>query len=427
MYYVLYILILNNFSKLGLPVSVTLSLLLIAMRMKKSRVLVKNLTVIETLSCVNVIASDKTGTLTQNKMFVASAMVGTDPIDLDNANVKNRQENSHLNQTIGFNQLVASAGLCNNAAFDEQDMNESAKHRRAKGDATDIALLRFSAEYAKIADVKRFYQVNAEIPFNSRNKWMVKVVKPMNREVHEELFGPSTRDSSLCLLKGAPDYLLRKSSHVIMSDGSSTALTADLQDAIVKVQNSFCLLGQRVLLVCKKECYLEEIITKSRVDEKERQKEQDQMGVLEKYIQESNDFCVIGLVGIIDPPREGIADVLAKCRKAGIRVFMVTGDYALTAAAIATQIGILTQPQYDTVESMRIKHKENHESYESSALLLTGSDLDSLSSEDWRLVTPYNEIVFARTTPEQKLKTVKGKVKSCYFYEFFGLKILFII
>lgn len=71
--------------------------------------------------------------------------------------------------------------------------------------------------------------------------------------------------------------------------------------------------------------------------------------------------------------------------------------------------GILSQSQYDTVETMRIKHKENNESYESSALLLTGSDLDCLSGEDWRLVTPYHEIVFARTTPEQKLKTVKGK------------------
>jgi len=128
---------------------------------------------------------------------------------------------------------------------------------------------------------------------------------------------------------------------------------------------------------------------------------------LESYIHKSNDFCIIGLVGIIDPPREGIADVITKCRQAGIRVFMVTGDYALTAAAIALQIGIFTQAQYDTAETMRMKHKENKEAYDKSSLLLTGNDLDAMSPDDWRLVTPYQEIVLARTTPEQKLRTVK--------------------
>ena len=132
---------------------------------------------------------------------------------------------------------------------------------------------------------------------------------------------------------------------------------------------------------------------------------------LEELIHRCNDFCVVGLVGIIDPPREGIADVISTCRQAGIRVFMVTGDYALTAAAIAVQIGLFTVAEFDTAESMRLKHKHKHdESYEdcsSTALLLTGADLESMSDQDWRLVTPYREIVFARTTPEQKLRTVK--------------------
>ena len=128
---------------------------------------------------------------------------------------------------------------------------------------------------------------------------------------------------------------------------------------------------------------------------------------IESLVNKTNDFCIVGLVGIIDPPREGIADVITKCRGAGIRVFMVTGDYALTAAAIALQIGIFTATQYDTAEAMRIKHKVNHEAYEKSALLLTGSDLEYFSPDDWRLVTPYEQIVFARTTPEQKLRIVQ--------------------
>jgi sodium/potassium-transporting ATPase subunit alpha len=381
-------------------VSVTLSLLLIAMRMKKSRVLVKNLTVIETLSCVNVIASDKTGTLTQNKMFVASAVVGTEEISLNDAS------GSNFVHPIGFKQLVASAGLCNNAAFEDEEKSIPIKQRKTKGDATDTALLKFSAEYESYNDLDKSYDIEAEIPFNSRNKWMVKVIKPKSREIHAELYGDHADfDSSICLLKGAPDYLMKKSSSIIRSDGSSVPITSEVQNQIIQIQNNLCLLGQRVLILCKKECKLDNVLVAGK----------DSSSDLEAYIHASNDFCIVGLVGIIDPPREGIADVITKCKRAGIRVFMVTGDYALTAAAIATQIGILTQAQYDTVETMRVKHKEENSSYDSSALLLTGNDLDNFTPEDWRLVTPYKEIVFARTTPEQKLRTVKGNEPTKFY------------
>jgi sodium/potassium-transporting ATPase subunit alpha len=86
---------------------------------------------------------------------------------------------------------------------------------------------------------------------------------------------------------------------------------------------------------------------------------------------------------------------------------MVTGDYALTAAAIALNTGIFTTVEYDTVEEMRLKDKEDGKLYAKSALLLTGADLQNFTPEDWRKVTPYEQIVFARTSPEQKLKTVK--------------------
>lgn len=412
------------FRSQGLPVSVTLSLLLIAVRMKRSRVLVKNLTVIETLSCVNVIASDKTGTLTQNKMFVASASVGVEQVSLDEAAGKD------FEPTLGFTQLVSSAGLCNNAQFDaDEDASVPVKQRKVKGDATDTALLRFSAEYERYQNLNKSYDIEAEIPFNSRNKWMVKVIRARNPEMHAQIFGADAEyNANICLLKGAPDYLLKKSAYVIRSDGTQVPITPDINSRIIGIQNDLCLLGQRVLLICKKEFRLDDDVyaygkgaeasaasasvaaAAAAASTSEGGASAGCGGDLEKYVQQSNDFCIIGLVGIIDPPREGISDVLAKCKTAGIRVFMVTGDYALTAAAIATQIGILTQPQYDTVETMRIKHKENNESYEASSLLLTGNDLDTLSDADWRMVTPYKEIVFARTTPEQKLKTVKGRV-----------------
>ena len=113
--------------------------------------------------------------------------------------------------------------------------------------------------------------------------------------------------------------------------------------------------------------------------------------------------------------------MIAKCRGAGIRVFMVTGDYALTAAAIATEIGIFTTGLYDTVEQMREKRQKLGKVVDAtgmddkrlavgdgvSSLLLTGPEIETLQDEEWRSITEYREIVLARTTPEQKLKTVK--------------------
>ena len=119
-----------------------------------------------------------------------------------------------------------------------------------------------------------------------------------------------------------------------------------------------------------------------------------------------------------------MSDVISKCRGAGIRVFMVTGDYALTAAAIAAEIGIFTNGEYDNVEGMKEK-KRNYKKIESddkkndskkiyvknnekvTSLLMTGSEIETLEEDDWRYITTYDEIVLARTTPEQKLITVK--------------------
>jgi sodium/potassium-transporting ATPase subunit alpha len=119
-----------------------------------------------------------------------------------------------------------------------------------------------------------------------------------------------------------------------------------------------------------------------------------------------------GLVGMIDLPREGISDVITKCKRAGIRVMMVTGDYALTAAAIAEKIGIISSCDCDSFEKIKTWKKIDDQDtsfndYFSKPLLLSGSDLEIMTKDDWRTVTKYQEIVFARTTPEQKLTVVK--------------------
>jgi sodium/potassium-transporting ATPase subunit alpha len=273
----------------GLPVCVTLSLLVIAKRMAKNNVLVKDLSIIETLSCVNVIASDKTGTLTQNKMFVSSASVGVTKISL-------KAEEDLERAIVGFNQLVCSAGLCNNAKYaDEDDKTKLGTDQRpATGDATDIALLRFSTEYNKVKDFNAKYEIKAEIPFNSRNKWMVKIVRPTDFQTHERIFASKTdSQKDLILLKGAPDILLRKSTQVLQPDGNTIELNEFVKNQIIAIQNEWAKKGQRVLVICKKKCNYDDLSAKLH-----NQK-------LDEIIQVSNDFCIVGLVGIIDPPREG--------------------------------------------------------------------------------------------------------------------------
>jgi sodium/potassium-transporting ATPase subunit alpha len=190
--------VLVAFIPTGLPVAVTLSLLLMAKKMAKHKVLVKNLTTIETLSCVNVIASDKTGTLTQNKMFVASASAGMKIVD-----IKIKDDHS------SYKQLVASSLLCNNASFINSTNVENIpiNQRQAKGDATDVALLRFGAENIDNSNILENFTELSEIPFNSKNKWMMKFFSPKDNTLNSDVFNLNEKPN-LMLLKGAPDILL---------------------------------------------------------------------------------------------------------------------------------------------------------------------------------------------------------------------------
>ena len=150
------------------------------------------------------------------------------------------------------------------------------------------------------------------------------------------------------LLKGAPDKLLRKCSTFLSEDGNEEDLIDKTKYGIISTQDEWCANGQRVLLLCKKklnEQDMRDLCIKSQTD-------------VEKYVEDSNDFCLVGLVGIIDPPRENMADVISKCRTAGIRVLMVTGDYSLTAASIAKQNGIISNLEIiDSLDRLREKEK----------------------------------------------------------------------
>jgi sodium/potassium-transporting ATPase subunit alpha len=155
----------------GLPVSVTLSLTVIAKAMGKSKVLCKSLTTVETLGAVNVICSDKTGTLTQNRMFVQNAAVLDEEFSTSQARIAFIKGDSTVRRAL--EQLHVVAGLCNAAQFDAATLNLPISERKINGDATDSAILRFAEELGDVNNLTGNWKREFDLPFNSKNKYMV--------------------------------------------------------------------------------------------------------------------------------------------------------------------------------------------------------------------------------------------------------------
>ncbi|OBZ69103.1 Sodium/potassium-transporting ATPase subunit alpha-1 [Grifola frondosa] len=212
------------------------------------------------------------------------------------------------------------------------------------------------------------------------------------------------------LVKGAPDVLFPACSNVTHPDGTVTRLDPATRARLLALQEKWASEGQRVLALCRRS--LDGVKLNM-----ERMSAND---VEELMYAELQELTLVGFVGIRDPPRSDVADAITIIRRAGVRVFMVTGDFKLTALAIARQVGIITQEKVDSISDMRasaaakrfltaappeIKPSDDDEF---RALVLTGDDLETLESEEWNMVVGhYTEIVFARTTPEQKLRIVE--------------------
>ncbi|KAJ2078644.1 hypothetical protein GGI16_007898, partial [Coemansia sp. S142-1] len=388
----------------GLPICLTLTLTLIAKRMQRQNVLVKNLTTVETLGSVNVICSDKTGTLTQNLMTVVHA--GFLDMSLTTDELKTRYSSG---QSAAVQRLYDTAALCNGSTFDSQTMSLPIADRRVNGDATDTAILRFAEHLRPVSQAQSEYRKLFEIPFNSKNKWML--------SLQERVEGGS---APVLLIKGAPDVLLPRCSFIQDSKGDVHVLDKNSLEQLMALQRRWSGEGQRVLMLCRREFHGSNPFAGREDDPAE----------LEVIVAAHNtDLCIVGLVGIVDPPRKEIPSVVDICRRAGIRVFMVTGDFALTAAAIARQCHIITNDGVDSIVDIRAKALEHapgaladtrgekpvlnecasqvQSSDGVTSLVLSGSELVGLQAEHWNIICGYSEIVFARTTPEQKLLIVQ--------------------
>ncbi|KAJ5729258.1 uncharacterized protein N7483_003766 [Penicillium malachiteum] len=362
----------------GVPVGVALTLMMIARRMKQTNILPKGLATVETLGCVNVICSDKTGTLTQNRMFVKS--LGMVDWEYSIEDLVPGMESSD-----GLRTLLRASVLCNDATFDPETLCLPIHERSVNGNATDAAVLRL-ADSVGAASPKNLepYERVHQIPFNSKNKWML--------TMHED---PDLSSGYMIYVKGAPDVLLdRCSTYWSAVDNAIRPLDTHARQKLSDFQAKLSRRAERVIILCQRRYVPTHPLGSNGFSDE----------ILESGAQ---DLTVLGIFGIIDPPRPETAQTVAACRRAGIRFFMVTGDFGLTAAAIARDIGIYDgENEPDNIEDLRDGFCSDKSQRSRRSLLLEGGSLSSLTQEEWSIVCDYEEIVFARTSPEQKLRIV---------------------
>jgi Ca2+-transporting ATPase len=283
---------------------VTIVLALGTQKMAKENAIVRKLHAVESLGSISVICSDKTGTLTQNKMtvqkvFVDDKIIENDKLDHDKVLEK---------------RLVLMALLCNDAVT----MN-----KKEIGDPTEVALVNLGEIYdLDELDVRKDYPRLGEIPFDSDRKLMSTVNK--------------VKDKPIMITKGALDVLLTRSTKIETSEGIRD-FTDEHKKEIEEINRSFSMNGLRVLAFAYREVEDEAV-----------------------NLEHENDLIFVGLISMMDPPRVESATAVASCISAGIKPVMITGDHKITASAIAKQIGILKDDS-EAMEGFEIESMTDEE------------------------------------------------------------------
>ncbi|KAF2132016.1 calcium ATPase [Dothidotthia symphoricarpi CBS 119687] len=371
----------------GLPIALTTSLTITANMMRKNKILCKSLKTVETLGSVSVICSDKTGTLTKNTMVVTDTYAAGEEFTPEAARNLMAASNSENNATYiktrrqVMNELRMLSGLCNSGEFDAATMHKPIPERTINGDATDKATLAFSETLGSVAELRRDWKLQFEIAFNSKRKFMVRLMTPANQN-------PTSNNTNL-MIKGAPDVLMPWCDTLLNDNAEVVPLTDGQRLQIERVKDSWSRQGKRVILLARKPTVLP--------SSDNREKE-----VLAVACQ---GLTLVGLLGIVDPLRDEIPEVVRTLRGASIRIFMVTGDFKLTAQAIAESCGIISNPEL--VDGINALDRDGTSSTTKQAIVLSGTELITLNEAQWDVLAKYEEIVFARTTPEQKLRIVK--------------------
>jgi potassium/sodium efflux P-type ATPase len=348
----------------GLLPSVSLALAIAVQRMAGRQALVRRLSAVETLSATTVICTDKTGTLTKNEMTVCALWIpdvksDSSPIEVTGVGYVPQGEvripDSIEPQKVHL--LLAGAALCSNAKLIHPT---GSSQWREIGDPTEAALLVVAVKAGLDLEAlqKRSPRLH-EVPFDSRRRMMTVVLDWQASDLWK------SEAPYLSVTKGAPVEVLQRC-RFILQDGQPHELTTLERDQVTATNDRLASQGYRVLSIAAGKGGKE---------------------LLDDHNLE-RDLVFIGLVAMIDPPRPEVAEAIAQCHQAGIAVTMVTGDYGVTAEAIARRIGL-------------VKDK---------ARVVTGEEMGHLSDAQLRQILhhPKAELIFARVAPEQKLRLVEA-------------------
>ena len=325
--------------------------------MAKRQSIIRKLPAVETLGSTSVICTDKTGTLTQNKMTVVETYLygpdsdkfnGFDYIkDYTNTNSNNNENTSDGTEiavcacAIQERYLSLSSILCNDSDVNEEGIEI--------GDPTEVALINYAEKYdVDYKSIRENYTRISEIPFDSDRKLMTTV--------------NLIDDENIMFTKGAPDVIFKRCKYALKYD-EVIEISDEILDEYKKINENFSNRALRVLAFAYKNVSDE----------------------FKPSLDDENNLILIGLMAMIDPPREEVFDAVKEAKSSGIKTIMITGDHKTTAAAIAREIGIM----------------------EKDDLALTGQELDSLTDEE--LDNKLEKIsVYARVSPENKIRIVKA-------------------
>lgn len=334
----------------GLPATITIALAIGVQRLAKKKSIVKKLASVETLGSTTVICSDKTGTLTKNEMTVVTSFMDSTEVSLEGIGYSPQGKWEFKTQSPAFEKLCETALLCNNSKLYSEKKKWS-----IIGDPTEGALIVACEKggHSSISVLKKFKRIH-ELPFDSTRKMMTTVDQEKNT-------GKITAH-----LKGAPDEVLKICSHIYEA-GKIIKMTPQKRKNIQTMNEAMANRALRVLAFAQRP-----LASNEKIKEK-----------IEK------NMIFIGMMGMIDPPRPEVYQAVQLAHKAGIKIYMVTGDYGPTAVAIGKNLNI--------VQGNNVK-------------VLSGNELSKVTEANLRKLfkDKKQQLLFARVSPEHKLKIVKA-------------------
>lgn len=440
----------------ALPVIVTASLAIGASKMAKRNAVLKNLVSAETLGSATVICSDKTGTLTEGKMSVRKGYVYDTFLDVTsglNKGIGHKEIGSMSESSSALSLLAKLVGLCNDSkigysdtarvvkryGFPELSYKEGENNRfksellSFKGDATEVALARFSNQVLGMTKVEldSEYPRLYEIPFSSERKCMStihkvsrrnEIINHKNNEKNKDLSSNGNNYSRndrklfevLIITKGATETILQRCNRIKVGH-KIIDVNDEHRQKILQSSSNLASQGLRVIGVSFKEDMYDNVVRSSKNTISMNNSSQEML----QFVEVEHNMIFLGLVALMDPPRKQAIEAIVQCKKAGIRVVMITGDSKDTAKSIAREMGILDDDdRTDTSYEKTIRndgragdyyHHHNHVPYNDNTL--TGDDIDALSDPELNSAVLRTR-VFARVLPKHKLRIVQSFKKN---------------